>query len=93
MGHAERRRHLRYRDPDSATVLFLIRDGASERPLTGLTINESYAGLACVYVGPALDLGHEILWRETADIMTPCRVMRCQELQKDVHLLALQIVG
>ena len=93
MSNAERRRHLRYKDPDSATLLFLIRDGESERPLTGLTVNESYAGLACVYVGPALEVGREILWRETGEISTPCKVMRCQQLHADVHLLGLQIVG
>ena len=73
-------------------MLFLIREGESERPLTGLTVNESYGGLACVYVGSALDVGREILWQETEGISTPCKVMRCQQLYADVHLLALQIV-
>jgi hypothetical protein len=93
MSNVERRKHLRYQDPSGGTLHFLIRDGAAEKALTGLTINESHAGLACVYVGPALEVGREIVWRETEAISTPCRVMRCQQLYPDVQLLALQILG
>lgn len=89
----DRRRHFRYRDPINATLHFLIRERESERALTALTVDESHAGLSCVYVGPALDVGREILWQETEGIRTLCRVMRCQQLHPDVHLIALRILG
>ncbi|MGE5155642.1 MAG: hypothetical protein ACM3ST_16730 [Bdellovibrio bacteriovorus] len=92
MSNEERRRHLRYPDPGNGVLRFLILDGESEKALTGLPINESHRGLACVYVGPALEVGREIVWRETEAISTPCRVIRCEPLHAEVHLLALQIM-
>jgi hypothetical protein len=93
MNQAERRRHLRHKDPESVTVRLLIGEGESERPLTGLTVDESHGGLACVFVGPAIEVGLEILWQETEGISTSCKVMRCQQLHPGVHLIALQILG
>lgn len=90
----DRRRHLRYRDPINPTLHFLTRDSAgTERGLVALTFDESHAGLSCVYVGSALEVGREILWQETEAIRTLCRVLRCQQLHPGVHLLALQIIG
>lgn len=93
MSDADRRAHLRYRDPDSTTVRLTVEQGAVERPLTALLVNESYSGLACVYVGAPLEVDSELLWRETRDISTPCRVTRCEALHTDVYLLGLQILG
>jgi hypothetical protein len=91
MSDADRRTHLRYRDPESTTLHFLIKDGERERPVTGLVVNESHRGLACVYVGPALPVNTAIVWQETASIGTCCTVLRCEELYTDVFLLALRI--
>lgn len=70
-----------------------ITDGEAEKPITGLMVNESHGGLACVYVGAAVELNSQVVWQETANIRTSCRVVRCQTLYADVFLLALQIVG
>jgi hypothetical protein len=44
-------------------------------------------------LGPAIEVGLEILWQETEGISTSCKVMRCQQLHPGVHLIALQILG
>jgi len=62
-------------------------------PITGLVVNESYKGLSCVYVGPAIEVNSEIVWQENVKISTPCKVTRCRKLDTHVFLLALQIVG
>lgn len=92
MNGAERRAHPRYRDPYSTTLRLLIKDGVVEKPVTGLLVNESYTGLSCVYVGQALEAKSKIIWQETEDISTPCKVIRCQKLDTDIFLLALRIV-
>lgn len=91
MSDVDRRTHLRYRDPDSTTLHFLFKDGEHQRPVTGLIVNESHRGLACVYVGPALAVSTEIVWQETESIGTRCTVLRCEKLYTDVFLLALRI--
>ena len=93
MSNPDRRAHLRYRDPTNLTLRLSITDGETETPLPGLMVNESYTGLACVYVGPAIEVNSEILWEETEGIRTPCKVMRCQNLCTDVFLMALEIAG
>lgn len=93
MSEADRRAHFRYRDPESTTVRLTVKQAGADRPLTALLVNESYSGLACVYVGAPLDVDSELIWRETPDIGTPCRVTRCESLCQDVYLLGLQIAG
>lgn len=93
MSDSDRRAYLRYRDPESTTVRLQIRDGESERPVIALLMNESHHGLACVYVGPVLEIGDEVAWQETEVLRTPCKVVRCEELYRDVYLLGLQIAG
>ena len=92
MSDENRRAHLRYRDPDSTIVRLLIQDREEEITLTGLIVNESYAGLACVYVGPALEVDREVIWREAREIDTPCKVLRCKKLDGNIFLLAMRIV-
>lgn len=91
MHDPERRGHLRYRDPNAKLVRLLIGD-EPPTPVTALPLNESHTGLACVYVGPPLEVDGEVLWEETEGVRTTCRITRCKALYKDVHLLALQIV-
>ncbi len=93
MSDADRRAYLRYRVPEGGTVTLLIADGESERPIIGLLMNESHQGLACVYVGPALEIEEEVIWQEAEILRTPCEVIRCEELYRDVYLLGLQITG
>ena len=93
MRDSDRRAHLRYRDPESTTVRLLVTEGEAEEQITGLMVNESRGGLACVYVGPAIELNSQVVWQETETIGTCCKVVRCQNLYADVFLLALQFVG
>lgn len=93
MRDSDRRAHLRYRDPESTTVCLLVTAGEAEEAITGLMVNESRGGLACVYVGPAIELNSQVVWQETETIRTCCNVVRCQNLYADVFLLALQFVG
>jgi hypothetical protein len=72
-------------------VRLLIMDGEAETPVTGLIVNESYKGIACVYVGPATAVNSEVTWEETEGVRTLCKVMRCQNLYTNVFLLALEI--
>ena len=93
MSNANRRTHLRYRDPCNPTLHLRVGDGKVDKPLTGLIVNESKTGLSCVYVGGPLEVNSEIVWQETLHIGTPCKVVRCRKLDTDVFLLGLQIVG
>jgi hypothetical protein len=93
MSDQDKRSHLRYRDPEGGALRLLVRDGDSESTLRALMVNESYAGLACVYVGSALAVGRELLWQETELVRTSCTVVCCEPLYTDVYLLALQIRG
>ncbi len=93
MTERDRRDHLRYRDPETTALRLLVQDGDAKLAVTGLMVDESYSGLACVYVGAALEVGREIIWQETDEVATPCRVMRCENLHPRVQLLALQILA
>lgn len=91
---ANRRSHLRYRDPDSKVLnLFTIDEAdGSKRPFIGLIVNESFTGMACVYVGEKeLNKAEELFWEETDQIHTKLQVIRCYELTEDVYYLALKI--
>lgn len=92
MSTIDRRAHLRYRDPKTTAQRFLIKDGETEKAITGLIANESHNGLACVYIGSAIEAASEIVWQETKHIQTRCKVLRCEKLYRGVFLLALQIV-
>jgi hypothetical protein len=91
MSDEDRRAHLRYRDPESTALNLSIGVGEVERSITGLMVNESYGGLACVYVGAPVEINSQVVWQEAENIGTRCRVLRCQKLYTDVYLLALQI--
>lgn len=85
-----RRAHLRYRDPESKVLNFTDEHG--QNPFVALVINESFRGIACVYVGDGdFERGDTILWVESGNIHTPCSVIRCTELEEDVFSLALRI--
>jgi hypothetical protein len=92
MSNVERRARLRYRDPNTPTLRFVIKEGDTEMSIKALMVNESHSGLACVYIGQGIEVGKEIFWQETKHIQTPCRVMRCETLYRDVFLLAVQLV-
>lgn len=91
---ANRRAHLRYRDPDTQVVdLAFVDESGESRTLKALVANESFTGMACVYVGEAPFLkGDEIKWLETSNIHTPLLVVRCIPIEEDVYYLALKII-
>jgi hypothetical protein len=88
------RKHLRYRDPDSTVFHFFSKDsGNKETHFAGLIINESFKGMAIVFVGDDhYAKGDIIFWKETDSIHTACKVVRCSCLEDDVYSLALQII-
>ncbi|MBF0197423.1 MAG: hypothetical protein HQL32_06920 [Planctomycetes bacterium] len=88
---SNRRVHLRYRDPETAMVKFYHKDKSGEKvEYLGLVVNESYSGMAVIYVGPkAIAENETVQWVETEQIHTPCTVVRCKELDMDVYSLAL----
>ena len=92
---ANKRRHVRYRNEES-TVIHLelgVKNGR-QMQVTALIVNESHSGMACVYVGSeGVEKGQIIQWKETANISTPMRTIRCQQLGDDVYLLALELIG
>lgn len=90
---SNKRAHLRYRDPDS-TVIKLYRKGKHNEKdaFVGLIVNESFTGLACVYVGGSdFKKGDELYWEETDQIHTLVHVVRCYPLEEDIFYLALHI--
>lgn len=91
---ANRRAHLRYRDPDTQVVnLSFVDESGESRTIKALVANESFTGMACVYVGEAPFLkGDEIKWLETPNIQTPLLVVRCFPIEEDVYYLALKII-
>lgn len=93
MSKADRRIHFRFKDPKTTTLRFVLKRGETESAVTALVVDESHTGLACVYVGEAVDADTEIFWQETKHIKTPCKVMRCENLYRGVFLLALQFVS
>jgi len=89
----DRRAHLRYRDPESKVVSFYryTEDGKRDRYL-GLIINESYGGMALVFVGSvSLVKGDTVYWEEADQIHTPCKVAYCRKLDADVYSLGLSL--
>lgn len=90
---ANRRNHLRYRDPDNSAVnLYQVLEDGSHFPIFGLVANESFSGMACVYVGDGnLKGGDELFWIEAEKIHTKLNVIRCYEIAEDVYYLALKI--
>lgn len=87
-----RRKNIRFRDPDNTVVHLVVETEDSSQPLLGLIINESFKGLACVYVGVhGLKKGSIITWKEAENIETPCEVVRCKEIEESVFMLALKI--
>ncbi len=88
-----RRQHLRYRDPAN-TVLTFTTQGADGKKssFVGLIVNESFKGLAVVFVGDGqFQKGDSVFWQEAPTITTPCTVIRCQRLDDDIYSLALRI--
>ena len=91
---ANRRAHLRYRDPETQIINLTYDDESGKnRVIKALVANESYSGMACVYVGDAPFLkGDQIKWIETKNIQTPFFVVRCFPIDEDVYYLALKIL-
>jgi len=86
-----RRAHLRYRDPECSVYNFTTTDEASQG-FVGLVVNESFNGMAVVIVGDGnLEPGQTIFWKETPNIKTSCKVIRCVKLEEDIYRLALSI--
>lgn len=89
----EKRRHMRFKDPDRGAIQLSWRhsDGAEIRR-SALIFNESLQGIACVFVGePHLKQDDLITWHESDRIRTACRVVRCEKLHEDVYFLALYL--
>jgi len=87
-----RRRNIRFRDPDNTVVSLYVKEGKTEIPLKGLIVNESFKGMAFICVGNIdLTYGAEIFWRETENIITACEVIRCKEIEESVYSLAIKI--
>ena len=88
-----RRNHLRYRDPNTQVLNLIFKDeSGKKKDLKTLVANESFTGMACVYVGDAPFLkDDEILWVETSKIHTPLQVIRCFPIEENIYYLALKI--
>lgn len=91
---SNRRAHLRYRDPEATVIdIFTKEEGKGENHFKGLIINESFKGMAVVFVGDGkLKKGDTIYWKETETINTSCQVIRCTRLEEDVYSLALRVI-
>lgn len=89
-----RRRYLRFKETESSTLTLTIEKDNEESLFTALILDESMNGIACVYVGPhSFTTGDELTWKETEEINTGCKVIRCKELMPDVHFMALELVS
>lgn len=89
---SNRRAHLRYRDPESTVYNFKNPNVEVGQEFMGLVVNESFNGMAVVIVGDGnLEPGETIFWKETDNIETPCKVIRCFKLEEDIYRLALLI--
>ena len=89
-----RRAHLRYRDPESTIITFFTKINDEEHSYRGLVQNESYSGMAVVFVGPKpIPKGETIYWKEADQIITPCKIIRCRKLDIDVYCLALSLTN
>jgi hypothetical protein len=88
-----RRAHLRYRDPESTVMDFYTNKNNPEGSgFKAIVINESFTGLAVVYVGDRkIRKGSKVYWKETSTIHTACTVIRNATLEEDVYSLALKI--
>ena len=87
-----RRKYIRFRDPENTTVNLYYKDGNTEEPLIGLIVNESFKGMAFICVGNLdFEFGSEIFWKETDKIITECEVIRCREVEESVYSIAIRI--
>jgi hypothetical protein len=88
-----RRKNIRFRDPDNTIVNLYIKEGKSETPLVGLIVNESFKGMAFICVGNLdLNYGSDIFWKESENIITQCEVVRCREIEESVYSVAVKII-
>jgi len=86
-----KRAHVRFRDPESATVKLSYSRADGEIVVTALILDESYRGMACVYVGELLQVGQMVYWLETGQIKTKCIVRRSKILDPGVCLVAIEL--
>jgi hypothetical protein len=93
MGNDNKRRSIRFLDPDSKGItLSYFDENNKKKTFPGLIRDESKGGMACVYVGKeAFELGKFVFWEETKNISTPCEIVRCIELAEDVYCIGLKI--
>jgi len=56
------------------------------------SLNAGKYSSARAFVGPPVGVYSEVMRQETRDILTPCKVMRCRQLEWNIHLLAMQIL-
>ncbi|KGF73275.1 hypothetical protein DO97_00820 [Neosynechococcus sphagnicola sy1] len=89
---SERRRYIRFKDEDQGDILLYVEDETGEKYyFRALIVDESFKGLACVYVGKSqYPPGSLIYWQETDNFTTICQVIRSQEIMERVYFLALE---
>lgn len=93
MKHDDRRKFLRFKDPDRGSITLSYTDEQKvDVFFTALIVNESLNGMACVFVGKEpIRSQVRVVWHETETIRSPCKVVRCRELEEDVYFLALRL--
>lgn len=89
----KKRRHIRY-FPKAQGVVELQCDFGSgnSKTVMALLVDESHSGMGLVYTGS--DLLEEdalVLWKESEELMTPCRVARSEELRDRVFFIAIEV--
>ena len=87
------RRHFRYTDRDYNNVKVFYHTLNSKKIFfNALVINESYSGIACVFIGnQPFKKDQDIFWQETKKLTIQCRVARCRKIEKGVYFLGLDI--
>lgn len=88
-----KRKHIRYVDPDSKPIRLRYRwAGEKEIAFYALVADESFSGLGCIYIGHApCDLEDSIVWIESQEIETMCKVARCYNIENNIYFLGLTI--
>lgn len=87
------RKHIRYTDVNSTTSVELSwkNEGAGSLTcITALVENESHGGLGCIYLGDPIPPGTLLMLKEAPNLETLYTVVRCVELDANVHRIGLQ---
>jgi len=84
------RRYGRFRDRDLAVITLVRSTPEGDRSVPALVKDESYAGLACVLVGPPPAADERFLHEEAPGVRTPLAVRHHSELAAGIQLLGFE---